>query len=279
MYRLKELALEVAERFKRNELNIAADALAFRLILSIFPLILFMISLLGILDLSYDKELSGILSSLPQEMQKLFGKFIRDIDSNTNYGILSTSLAVALISASSGFYGLVRGIKKAYDEELINKFIKMRLQSVLLVIIFVACIILTLYVFTFGGIINNFIVRLGIVKDIPSFLTGFLMYVLNVFVMFVFLIILNIFCVKRKLAIRRLIPGTLFTMGSWMIISKLFNIYISNFSKYNVVYGGIGTLFVFALWINIFSYVLLLGGQINAVICDDDYMIELISYH
>lgn len=68
-------------------------------------------------------------------------------------------------------------------------------------------------------------------------------------------------------------------MGSWMIISKLFNIYISHFSRYNIVYGSIGTLFVFALWINIFSYVLLLGGQINAVFCDDNYMIELISYH
>ena len=279
MYRLKELAIEVAERFKRNELNIVADALAFRLILSIFPLILFMISLLGMLNLSYDRELTNILASLPDEMQLILQNFIKEVGENTSYGLLSTSLIVALISASSGFYGLVRGIKKAYDEDLINKFIKMRLQSILLVIIFVACIVLTLYVFTFGSVINDFIVKIGLIQSIPSFLTGFFMYFLNAFVMFVFLIILNMFCVKRKLPFRRLIPGTLITMGSWMIISKLFNIYISNFSRYNIVYGSIGTLFVFALWINIFSYVLLLGGQINAVFCDDNYMIELISYH
>ena len=238
-----------------------------------------MISLLGMLNLSYDRELTNILVSLPDEMQLILQNFIKEVGENTSYGLLSTSLIVALISASSGFYGLVRGIKKAYDEDLINKFIKMRLQSILLVIIFVACIVLTLYVFTFGSVINDFIVQIGLVKSIPSFLTGFFMYFLNVFVMFVFLIILNMFCVKRKLPFRRLIPGTLFTMGSWMIISKLFNIYISHFSRYNIVYGSIGTLFVFALWINIFSYVLLLGGQINAVFCDDNYMIELISYH
>lgn len=186
MYRLKELAIEVAERFKRNELNIVADALAFRLILSVFPLILFMISLLGMLNLSYDRELTNILVSLPDEMQLILQNFIKEVGENTSYGLLSTSLIVALISASSGFYGLVRGIKKAYDEDLMNKFIKMRLQSILLVIIFVACIVLTLYVFTFGSVINDFIVQIGLVKSIPSFLTGFFIYFLNVFVMFVF---------------------------------------------------------------------------------------------
>ena len=40
----------------------------------------------------------------------------------------------------------------------------MRLQSILLVIIFVACIVLTLYVFTFGSVINDFIVQIGLVK-------------------------------------------------------------------------------------------------------------------
>ena len=140
MYRLKELAIEVAERFKRNELNIVADALAFRLILSVFPLILFMISLLGMLNLSYDRELTNILVSLPDEMQLILQNFIKEVGENTSYGLLSTSLIVALISASSGFYGLVRGIKKAYDEDLINKFIKIKIKKEILYIIKISLI-------------------------------------------------------------------------------------------------------------------------------------------
>jgi membrane protein len=57
-------------------------------------------------------------------------------------------------------------------------------------------------------------------------------------------------------------------MGLWLVVSKCFNIYINNFSRYSAVYGSIGAIFVFALWINFLSYALLIGGQINAVIYD-----------
>ena len=173
MYRLKELAIEVAERFKRNELNIVADALAFRLILSIFPLILFMISLLGMLNLSYDRELTNILASLPDEMQLILQNFIKEVGENTSYGLLSTSLIVALISASSGFYGLVRGIKKAYDEDLINKFIKIEVTEHIACYNFRSLYCFNIFMlFTFGSVINDFIVKIWFdTVVIPSFLT------------------------------------------------------------------------------------------------------------
>lgn len=279
LYRVGEFFTEVALRFKKNELNIAADALAFRLVLSVFPLILFVLSFLGFLNLSYERELSAFMDVLPEQIEIVLDSFVSDVGKNGSIGILSTSLVVVFISASSGFYSLVRGIKKAYNEDNSATFIKMRVLSFFLVIIFGACIVLTLYVFTFSDAVNSILIDLKIIDHIPKFLNSFFMYLLNAFVMFAFLVVLNITCVGRKLRIKRLIPGTLFTMGAWMIISKLFNIYISNFSRYNLVYGSIGTLFIFALWLNIFSYVLLLGGQINAVFCDNDFMIELLTYH
>jgi membrane protein len=82
------------------------------------------------------------------------------------------------------------------------------------------------------------------------------------------IILIYLLAVEKKIGIRRLIPGALFTMGLWLVVSKCFNIYVNNFSRYSAVYGSIGAIFVFALWINFLSYALLIGGQINAVIYD-----------
>jgi membrane protein len=57
-------------------------------------------------------------------------------------------------------------------------------------------------------------------------------------------------------------------MGLWLVVSKCFNIYINNFARYSAVYGSIGAIFVFALWLNFLSYALLIGGQINAIFYD-----------
>ena len=84
--------------------------------------------------------------------------------------------------------------------------------------------------------------------------------------MFVSVILINKLALYRnkKTSVKSLVPGTAFTVGLWIAISWLFNIYIDNFSNYSALYGSIAAVIIFMLWLNIMCIVLLLGSEINA---------------
>jgi membrane protein len=254
----------------------AANALSFKLILSVFPLLIFVISLIGFFNISYESALVDITSRLPNGMKELLTDFCEEIMGRKRVSLLSTSLFLALLSASSGFYYLIEGIRRAFNVN--NKgVIRMRADSVLLVIIFGMATTLAMYCYIFNGVLKRALLKYKLIRSIPWFLSSALPLVISIAILIVFFILINNIAVSRRLRFKRLMPGTVFTLFSWTAVSMVFKLYINNFSRYSVVYGSIGVLFVFALWINLLSFVLLFGAQINAVVCDERFMKKLLG--
>lgn len=63
-----------------------------------------------------------------------------------------------------------------------------------------------------------------------------------------------------------LFPGAILASISWVIVSAIFRLYVSNFGQYNKVYGAFGAIIVLMLWLQISSLVMLIGYQLNIVI-------------
>lgn len=265
---------EVYNRFIDNDLITAANALSFKLILSVFPLLIFLISLVGFFNISYEDVLNLLVRQLPNEMIEPIMNFLDDIVGQRRISLLSTSLFLTLFSASSGFYYLSNGIRKAFDEK-ITKPIRNRAESVIIVVIFGIATVLAMYCYVFNDIIVEALIRYTAITEIPWYLSSIVPLIVSVSILIVFFIVVNNMAVSHRLRIKRLIPGILFTIVAWIVVSLAFKLYINNFSKYSVIYGSIGALFVFALWVNLLSFVLLIGAQINAVICDERFMAEL----
>ena len=101
------------------------------------------------------------------------------------------------------------------------------------------------------------------------------MHLLTGCAIIIFLVLLYKFSININIKIKYLIPGIIFTMISWFIISKLFNVYINNFSRYSLIYGSIGAIFVFGIWLFLLSCLILIGSQINAVLYDREFMQKL----
>jgi membrane protein len=70
---------------------------------------------------------------------------------------------------------------------------------------------------------------------------------------------------KRK-EYRFISPGSILATALFIIGTLLFNFYISNFSRYNALYGSIGTLIIFMMWIYFNAIILLIGFELNASI-------------
>lgn len=265
---------EIYVRMKDNELIDMANALSFKLILSIFPFIIFILSSVAVFNLDVSSIVVSLTDDVPETVRQMLSYFINETFDTKHVSLFSSSLFLTLFSASSGLYTLMKGLNRAYDASERRGYIVQRFISLLLVIIFTLLIILSLYVCIFSDKINELI--FGQNTGLPLVVINLRSYLITAALIFVMIVIMYMLALVNRPTVKQLIPGTIFTMAAWLTLSKLFNIYVNNFSRYSNIYGSIGALFIFALWLNLLSYVILIGGQINAILIDRQWIKEVL---
>ena len=265
---------EVYTRIRDNELVDMANALTFKLILSLFPFIIFLMSCIAFLDLDVSSLKIGFENEIPGLVSDIINSFISEVVDTKRISLLSSSLLVSWFSASSGIYTMMRGLNRAYGVSEQRGYFTQRFISLLIVMVFTVLIIISLYACIFSDKINEMI--FNIAPSVPLISVNARSYAITAALIFTMIILIYMLALVKRPKIRQLIPGTVFTMGGWLLLSKVFNIYVNNFSRYSTVYGSIGAIFVFALWLNLLSYDLLIGGQINAIIYDKKWIEEVL---
>jgi len=262
-------AINVYKKANENELISMANALTYKLVASLFPFIIFLMTLLGFFNIPTGFITSKIYINMPSEIVNIINVFLDEVFYTKNFTLLSSSLAASIINSSSGFRSIIRGLNRAYGQKENRGFVKVRIISFILVFVFASIIILSLLIFIFKDVIKNLLIKLSILGYIPYIIDNVLLYIINAFVLFVMVITIYRIAICKKVKFAHLYPGALFTSILWLIVSKFFNLYINNFSRFSRVYGSIGSIFILLFWVNMISFIFLLGGQINAVIFDN----------
>ena len=155
-----------------------------------------------------------------------------------------------------------------------RNFVYTRIIALFLVLLLSMTIMLAFYILILGGQINEMLFTLNIIDHIPK-VNAVEIKILMAVVFTVVIVLVYQIGANIQVRVIDIMPGTFFTMGAWFILSKLFNIYITKFARYSALYGSIGALFVFSLWLNVLCFALLIGCQGNAVLCDKEFMEEL----
>jgi membrane protein len=202
-------------------------------------------SLAGFLNLDKERIMASAIENLPAEAYELVKLFVEEVVNVQSPSLLSGSLLVFLYGASSGFEAVIKAINKAYDHKDCRGFIKIRLVSVFMVFIFAIIISASGLLFLLEGPL--------------AFLAGAVVLVLTAALFYSL-------ASCEKISIASTLPGAAAAAFFWIVSGRLFNLYILNFGKYSKIYGSIGGIFVLSLWINLMSFILILGGEINAAI-------------
>ncbi len=266
MRKLILFCLKLYKKIDRNELIQSANELTYKLLLAIFPFLISLISLLGFFNLNADVLLSELSFSLPEEIFKVIEVFIMEVVYEKHPSILSTGLAVALFSASSGFYTIVRCINRVYDQRETRNYFYVRFLSVMLVLLFALSIIVSLSLLTFSSVILKFLGNYMKVTELLHTLFSLVGALATVFVLLLNTMLIYKIASCKKISFLSTLPGATTAVFCWIVASKLYNVYINNFSRYSAVYGSIGSLFILVLWLNIISFALVVGCQINAML-------------
>ena len=250
----------------KGALTARAGSISFSFFMAIFPFLLFILNLIPFIPIeNLDSILLEFIEILvPNGSQEFFSSIFQDIQNKPRGGLLSSVFILSIILTANGVSAIFAGFEESYHIELSRNFLKQYLYSlavgILLAITLLIAVIFAIYFEIY--IYNN-------IKEILQNTLDWLLLGKSLF--YILLIYINVSILYYYGTIdgkksNFFSPGALMTTLLIMTTTSLFGIYIDNFSTYNQLYGSIGALLIFMLYIWLNSNVLLLGFELNATI-------------
>lgn len=249
----------------KNDLYSIANNISYRLVLSILPLLIFVMTLINFFNIDGDVLLQQIDGRFPYFVYDIVEIFVYEVIDTRNISIMSFSLVIAIYTLSSGVVSIIKGINATYGNTETRSKMRVRIISIILVFIFTFALILGLLILIFGATIYNFLTPIFLFT-IPLENFYLLAYIGIICLLIIGIIGIYKISINKKSSLTSLMPGALVTLIGWLLSSRLFDIYISNFSRYSTIYGGIGSVFLLMIWLNLICFILLVGSKINALL-------------
>ena len=247
----------LVKRIADHEVLPLAAQTAFYLMLSLMPLLLFLVSILNQADIRLDYE--DLRLFLPHDMANLVLEIGKMAPPRGGWTLVS--LVGSAWSASAGVWALMRGIHRAYQRANIPNPVKNRLLTIVFTAGFAVSIVISLALGVFGNALSDFLEH-GLGGSVS--LTTPLRYIITLGFIFLFVTLLYTLTPGVKGRPRRHMPGALCAAAGWMALSWGYEFYMSRFGHTAVIYGGIGAAIGFMLWLLILCAIVLIGAEINA---------------
>jgi membrane protein len=251
-------------RIEEDDIPGLSAQLAYFFLLSLFPLLIFIFTLLPYLPIQHHDILGGIADFAPPQTMELIEKNVNYVMNNRNGGLLSFGVIGTIWSASNGIHALVRAFNKAYNVKESRSFIVSRAMAIVLTVGMIFVFIVAVLLPIFGREIGIFLFSyLGFKLE---FLRIWEMLRLVISAVILFLIFTGLYWIAPnvKLRCRSAFPGAGFATVGWILSSYALSFYVSKFNNFSLTYGSIGAIIVLLIWLYISGFIIILGGEINA---------------
>ena len=244
-----------------------AAAIAFSFFMALFPFALFILNLIPYIPITgfQDDFMNFVHQSLPPTTFEAVSKIINDILHNSHSGLISTGFLMAIFLMANGVNAILGGFESSHHVTLKRKFIGQYLISLALSIILALLLIITVAaIVIFEVFIQKSKIQVVLSDSIPLIEMG--RYVFLILMILITTSILFKFGTKQETRRSFFSIGAVLTTILIILSSYFFGIWVVKFSKYNELYGSIGTLLILMFYILINSMILLLGFELNASI-------------
>ncbi|MFM0790077.1 YihY/virulence factor BrkB family protein [Streptococcus suis] len=256
--------------FYRNaDIDVTSVAVAYYLLISIFPILLTLANLLPYYPFDVDMILSVIAEFVPDKLYPSVSSFITSVLTKPSSSWLGISILTTLWTLSRSMTILQKAFNKAYGINEHRDFIIGHLIGIFLGIGLQVIILLSITLLTFGQAVFSYINKLVPIED--AWLKGLLSQtqLVGLMALFAALVMLYFFLPNVRIKkVRYVFPGTLFVLLTMTSIGKLFSIYVDNYANklldFRIVTAVV--FLVFMLWFIFMAQVLIVGAMINATV-------------
>ncbi len=274
LYRFFKIFLR---NIQENEIVDRSNGVAFSFVLAVFPTIIFLFTLIPYIGqyfpaISRDNIMVMLGDYLPTSMYEVVASTVLDILSKQRGGLLTLGFLFALFLATNGMMSLMSAFNACYKTVEKRGFFEMRLTATGLTV-FLAIVLLSSVVLL---VLGEVAIR-EVSKEVANLshwrldkLTIYGLFFLRFTVIFIVFFLGVSFIYYFGPAVhynwKFISIGSIFATLTCLLISYGFSFYITNFASYNKVYGSIGALIAFMVWVQLLTLVLLFGYEINAAI-------------
>ena len=249
---MKKYLNKIIKVVKLEEMRILPGNLAFSLIFLIIPFA----SFIGlILSNNYLEIKNFLANNVPFDV-------INIIESAMNpnpYNII-LFLIISLWLSSKGCLAIIETSNVLYKIKD-NNIIKLRIKSILMIIILFILISFMILINVFGDIILDLI-------NIDSF--KIIKFPISLLLMFFLIKILYFLAPSKKIPNKYMNKGSLFTTISWFFLLRIYSYYLNNYNNYSFYYGNLSSILILLLWVYLLSYLFTIGLSINV----SDYLVS-----
>lgn len=259
---------ELITRIRKVDVTGLGSQLAFFFLLSLFPLLIFIFTLLPYLNLDQSEIFLFIREFAPESVALLIEDTLGEILSSRNGGLLSIGILATIWSASKGMNALTKALNLSYFKEETRSFVVARGMSVVFTVMLIAVLVIALVLPVFGQQIGVFAFSyFGLEAGFVKVWTSIRLIIPAALIFTVFSLIYWL-VPNLKLHFKSVLPGSIFATVGWILTSLGFSYYVGNYGSYSSTYGSIGAIIVLMMWLYFSAIILMLGGQLNAVMTE-----------
>lgn len=260
--------IELIKRIFDHDITATAGFLAYNLMLAFVPFLMFLLTLIGLSNLDVNQVLEALSYILPIKAYDLIKYTVIEVLEGQGTGIVWITIFLAIWAASNGFGAVIRGMNRAYGVREKRGYISRVVRSIASTVILALLIILTMVLLVFGDVIKNFVITYIPVSNFITMLWDLMRYIILVFMMVVIFVTIYKYTPAKKVSWVEAFPGAFLTSLGWLIFSSCFAFYVNTFSNYSRLYGSLGAIFILMTWLYLSSFIILLGGEVNAMISE-----------
>ena len=254
--------------FSEDNLTDWAAALTYYAVLAIFPALIVMVSVLGLIGESATKPLIDNLDSVaPGPAKDIFTSSIKNIQGSQGAaGVFFVAGLLAAVWSASGYIGaFMRASNAIYDIDEGRPLWKtLPLRVGLTVLLMVLTAVSAIGVTLSGGLAEQAGNVVGVGDTAVQIWNIAKWPVLLLFVSFMFAVLYWAAPNVKQPGFRWITPGGVLAVLGWVIASVAFAFYVGNFGSYNKTYGALAGPIVFLVWLWISNVMILLGAEFNA---------------
>lgn len=250
------------EEMKEDAVSAYAAQAAFFIMMSAFPFIMLLLTLIQYLPVTEEVLIIMAESTIPAAFSRYVVSLIEEIYAQPSVAIISVTFVATVWAASKSFLAIIRGCNSVYDIKETRNYVELRLWASLYTVVFAVIIVVTLTVMVFG---NTIAIAVGeqfpILQEMALLIIS-LRTAVGFGIMFGFFLLLYVAVPNRKGKIAEEIPGAILTAIGWISFSYLFSFYIDNFANFDT-YGSLTAIIFLMLWLYACMYMFFIGGEVN----------------
>jgi len=248
-----------------------ASELAFDFLFALFPLLLFLLTLIGLFTSRSSELQSDLLAYfadfLPPAAFGLLDKTTIELAANASNGKLTAGILLAVWFASGGVSSMISALNLAYGAREQRSWLRVRATALFLTLFISILLLASLILVLLSGHLLDWLgARLGLTPEAVALWKALQWPAAIVFMLLSYALIYYFGPNLRNRRWHWITPGSAFGVLLWLAASLGLRVYLHFFNNYSTTYGSLGAVMILLVWLYVTGFAFLVGGEINAEI-------------